>query len=34
MHEETGAFVASAPAKLSGSLSVCLGTTGPEAFIY
>ncbi|HKC69782.1 MAG TPA: thiamine pyrophosphate-dependent enzyme [Bacteroidia bacterium] len=29
MHEETGAFAASAQAKLSGSLAVCVGTAGP-----
>lgn len=31
MHEETGAFAASAQAKLSGNLSVCVGTAGPGA---
>jgi thiamine pyrophosphate-dependent acetolactate synthase large subunit-like protein len=30
-HEETGAFAASAQAKLTGQLSVCLGTAGPGA---
>src|SRR5688500_17713107 len=29
MHEETGAFAASAQAKLSGGLAVCAGTAGP-----
>src|ERR1700746_2823712 len=31
MHEETGAFAASAQAKLSGRLAVCAGTAGPGA---
>jgi len=30
-HEETGAFAASAQAKLSGKLAVCAGTVGPGA---
>jgi pyruvate oxidase len=30
-HEETGAFAASAQAKLSGQLAVCMGTSGPGA---
>jgi len=30
-HEETGAFAASAYAKLTGKLGVCLGTSGPGA---
>ncbi len=30
-HEETGAFAASAHAKLTGKLGVCLGTAGPGA---
>jgi len=30
-HEETGAFAASAQAKLSGRLGVCVGTAGPGA---
>jgi pyruvate oxidase len=30
-HEETGAFAASAQAKLSGNLAVCMGTSGPGA---
>jgi len=30
-HEETGAFAASAQAKLSGKLAVCMGTSGPGA---
>src|ERR1044072_1792602 len=29
MHEESGAFAASAQAKLSGELAVCAGTAGP-----
>src|SRR5688572_18661562 len=29
MHEETGAFAASAQAKLTGELAVCVGTAGP-----
>jgi pyruvate dehydrogenase (quinone) len=28
-HEETGAFAASAPAQLTGTLGVCMGTVGP-----
>jgi pyruvate oxidase len=31
MHEEAGAFAASAQAKLTGELSVCVGTAGPGA---
>ena len=31
MHEEAGAFAASAQAKLSGTLAVCVGTAGPGA---
>lgn len=31
MHEEAGAFAASAQAKLSGKLAVCAGTAGPGA---
>jgi thiamine pyrophosphate-dependent acetolactate synthase large subunit-like protein len=31
MHEESGAFAASAQAKLSGGLAVCAGTAGPGA---
>lgn len=31
MHEESGAFAASAQAKLSGGLTVCAGTAGPGA---
>src|SRR3954466_5011992 len=31
MHEEAGAFAASAQAKLSGELAVCVGTAGPGA---
>jgi thiamine pyrophosphate-dependent acetolactate synthase large subunit-like protein len=31
MHEETGAFAASAQAKLTGELAVCAGTAGPGA---
>jgi pyruvate oxidase len=31
MHEESGAFAASAQAKLSGQLAVCAGTAGPGA---
>jgi len=31
MHEESGAFAASAQAKLSGTLAVCVGTAGPGA---
>lgn len=31
MHEEAGAFAASAQAKLSGNLAVCVGTAGPGA---
>ena len=31
MHEESGALAASAQAKLSGNLSVCVGTAGPGA---
>ena len=31
MHEETGAFAASAQAKLTGELAVCVGTAGPGA---
>jgi thiamine pyrophosphate-dependent acetolactate synthase large subunit-like protein len=31
MHEEAGAFAASAQAKLSGSLCACVGTAGPGA---
>jgi thiamine pyrophosphate-dependent acetolactate synthase large subunit-like protein len=31
MHEETGAFAASAQAKLTGQLAVCAGTAGPGA---
>jgi len=31
MHEEAGAFAASAQAKLSGTLAVCAGTAGPGA---
>src|SRR5699024_3235186 len=30
-HEETGAFAASAQAKLTGKLGVCVGTAGPGA---
>lgn len=30
-HEEAGAFAASAQAKLTGSLAVCMGTSGPGA---
>jgi pyruvate oxidase len=31
MHEESGAFAASAQAKLTGELAVCVGTAGPGA---
>src|ERR1041385_882752 len=31
MHEESGAFAASAQAKLTGELAVCAGTAGPGA---
>src|SRR5881392_277679 len=31
MHEEAGAFAASAQAKLTGELAVCVGTAGPGA---
>lgn len=31
MHEEAGAFAASAQAKLTGELAVCVGTSGPGA---
>jgi thiamine pyrophosphate-dependent acetolactate synthase large subunit-like protein len=31
MHEESGAFAASAQAKLTGNLAVCVGTAGPGA---
>ena len=31
MHEESGAFAASAQAKLTGKLAVCVGTAGPGA---
>lgn len=31
MHEEAGAFAASAQAKLTGNLAVCVGTAGPGA---
>ncbi len=30
-HEEAGAFMASAQAKLSGRLAACVGTSGPGA---